>query len=207
MVKNKRIGNKPGPAYIHAAAKGWYCTPNRSLYVSEGGAIARWLNQSACQNCLRKYQVRHPNLKVADKLIRAAGKLSGDKLDLHVCGQADAMLEKAPPADHVVAPPMKMCINCGNMATLSASCDCGNTMADKDGRVLVNVTQFEVSGSRFRASLNMPGYPEMRIAFPKDKIKPSELLKVREEEDNQKTIAISVPADSLKNQIKRSIEK
>lgn len=205
MVAEKKPAPKKGPAYVPAAAPGWHCTPNRSLYVSKDGAIARWVNQSSCAGCMRKYQIRHPNLKVADKLVRAGGSLKGAKLDLHVCGKAMELLAKAPPADFITAAPMKMCVKCGNMATLAAACDCGNTMADKNGQVLINVSQYEQDGSRVRASLNMPGYPKTRIVFPKDKIKATDLITIRESE--AETIAITVDAGLLKNQILRSTEK
>ena len=201
MDNQKAIGGKKGPAYIHSEAKGWYCTPSRSLYVSDSGAIARRINPGCASGCLKKFQVRHPNLKVADKLIRAAAKLDDKRLDLHVCGHAEKLLSKAEPADDIVAPPMKMCIQCGELATLADPCPCGNSMEDKEGRVLINVSQYEQDGTRIKASLNMPGYPKMRISFRKESIPGSDLLQIRESE--KETIAIRVPAEPLKTQLRR----
>jgi len=51
----------------------------------------------------------------------------------------------------------------------------------------------------------MPGYPKTRIAFPKDAIPTLDLIEIRESE--KETIAIRVPADSLKTQLLRRTEK
>lgn len=187
--------------YVKTTVEGWYSTENRSLYIHEDtSTIVRWMNPKAnCRNCIKRYTVEHPNKSFQTKVIKASGNIHVAKLDRHITSMAMTIIKKGVDIENITAPPSKMCIDCMELVSLTTTCQCGNTMEDKQGRVFINIAQFELKDKILSCYLNMHGYQPIKLYIRIEYIKPSDVLRLK---TSQKQIeAIHVNGRVIREQI------
>lgn len=187
--------------YIRTTVQGWFSTENRTLYIHEDtGTIVRCINhKSTCRNCLKKFTVEHPNKTFKTKVVKASAHLDKTKLDRHITSMAMKIIEKGIDIENITAPPSKMCIDCMELATLTSSCSCGNTMADSKGMVLINVANFEVKNKNVNCFLNMHGYQPIQLHFLKEHVRASDVMKLKT--SSKQIESIHVNARVVRDQI------
>lgn len=195
MQKETKKTQKNQPVFFPSAQKNWVCNSQRTMYVHRNGAVCRQVN-AECKSCMKKFQVMHPNMKIQNKMIRAGASLAGGHLDRFVTGQAEKILEESEWNEVILASPMKMCIECGSVATLIEGCKCKNTMADSDGNVFINISGYKIEGPYLRFYLDMKGYKLMPMSLHRDRVKSSDMARVKDKLDTgNKSDQLAIHAD------------